>query len=55
MLTFIALVEYAVVNVRIREDAEKAQKAKKEKEEDFNLQTAEEVAGLDEMTLWLMG
>ena len=54
-MTFIALVEYAVVNVRLREDAERKAKEKKLQEAEENLRIDDECNGLDETTLWLMG
>jgi len=55
LLTFVALVEYAVVNVRLREDAERAKREKEERENNIEQENQDETERLDEMTLWLMG
>jgi hypothetical protein len=57
ILTFIALVEYAVVNVKIRTEAQAKIEAKKQKLEleEFNNKMEDESEKVDELTQWLMG
>jgi len=57
LLTFVALVEYAVVNVQLRmevEDRAKLKKLQEEADERCQKEAEEEDETLDDTTLWLM-
>ena len=54
VLTFIALVEYAVVNVKLREEAENKTLKERQLQKESDEEEISEVS-MDETTEWLMG
>ena len=53
-MTFIALVEYAVVNVKLREEAENKTLKERQLQKESDEEEISEVS-MDETTEWLMG